>query len=553
MISRRTGFLGAVILSAIYFTGLWMTASDIGYTRDEGYYFKAAEQYAGWWSVLFSDRFLDAFSNRIILKYFSYNTEHPPLVKFTQGWSFHLFHSFLGVAEPAHAFRVSGFFWGALSVLGTYVLGARLSGAAVGLFAAIALATLPRYFFDAHLACFDVAITAMWTWSLWAFHRALEAPPSKLYRRSAVAGLIFGLTLATKLNSFFLPVVFVSMWLVSLLHKQKTKLVKYTIGGINIVVPPIPIHLLSCAILGPFVLIAVWPYLWHSTFSRLIDYIQFHLRHEHYPISYFHELLVAPPFPIHFPWVMSLVTIPAPLLVLGVTGLLRSLRAMFRRSVDDTLIVVATLVPVIMIALPNSPIFGGVKHWYNSMPTFFIAGGIVFIQGIKELRLYEQNSTRYSIATNFLFCVMIGPGLLGLMASHPNGIGYYNALVGGFRGGAELGMQRGFWGGLAYPVFDVLPERGGVYFNRSNHATYLMYKRENKIGKNVRYLSRPQNSRAAIVFEQPEHAEAEAKIWQFLGPRPVAGTYADGVTLTQIYRRGVSKTPPKLKSSKLGR
>ena len=123
-------------------------------------------------------RFFDAFTDQEILRHFSYNTEHPPLVKLSQGATYHLFHRTLGWASPGQGFRVAGFAWAALSMFATFLLGRRLVGPAAGLFAAVALASLPRYFYDAHLACFDVAITAMWTLSLWGFYEAWVAPPT---------------------------------------------------------------------------------------------------------------------------------------------------------------------------------------------------------------------------------------------------------------------------------------------------------------------------------------------------------------------------------------
>lgn len=536
----RAWTAAAVALAVVYFGVLWGTAGDVGYTRDEGYYFKAAEEYARWWGVLFSSRFFEAFSDAEIMKHFGYNTEHPPLVKLSLGATYHLLHGALGVASPAQGFRAAGFLWGAVSVFSTYLLGRRLAGPEVGLFAAGALALLPRYFFDAHLACFDVAITAMWTLSLWSFHRAWTSPPGALWRRSLVAGVIFGLALATKLNALFLPFVFVALWWVDPRDALAPRRVRSPGGGPDFLLPPLPIPLLTCAVVGPLVFIATWPYLWHDTFKRIGKYLSFHLRHEHYPISYFHELLVEPPFPIHFPFVMTGITVPAPLVVLGLVGLSWAVWGAARRRLDDALVLLATALPVTLIALPSSPIFGGVKHWYNAMPTAFIAAGVVLISGVRG----RPRSVQVAAAA-----LVLAPGLFGIAASHPNGIGYYNAAVGGYRGGAELGMQRGFWGGLAFPAFEALegvPRPGRVFFNRANYDSYRMYRREALIPDHLGYANEARGVDAGLAFEQPEHGETEADIWSNLGRRPVSGTYQDGVTLTQIYIRGASDRAPEL-------
>lgn len=553
---RLTPGHAALALALLYFIVLWVTAPDVGYTRDEGYYFKAAEEYSGWWGVLFSSRFREAFGDQEILRHFSYNTEHPPLVKLTQGVTYHLLHRGLGIASSAQGFRAAGFFFAALSVIATYLLGRRLAGPAVGLFAAAALASLPRYFFDAHLACFDVAITAMWTLSLYTFHRAWTSPADQLFKRSVVAGVVFGLALATKLNALFLPIVFVLLALIAPYDPIWPRRARGPAGGPDVLLPPLPWPLVIVAVVGLLVFVGTWPYLWHDTLDRILGYLRFHIRHEHYPISYFHELWVGPPFPVHFPVVMTAITVPAPLVVLGSTGVLAAAVAVARRrSLEDALIVLSTAIPILLIALPSSPIFGGVKHWYNAMPTLLIGAGSVLFAGVRALeapiaRVMGDRPGRARAAQAVraaAVALALAPGALGAAASHPNGIGYYNALVGGYRGGAELGMQRGFWGGLAFLTFDALqdlPRGSRVFFNRTNYDSYRMYRREGLLPEGVFYANEAKGAHAGIVFEQPEHAETEADIWSNLGTRPVAGTYQDGVTLTQIYRAGDSARPP---------
>ena len=137
---------------------------------------------------------------------------------------------------------------------------------------------------------------------------------------------------------------------------------------------------------------------------------------------------------------------------------------------------------------------------------------------------------------------------MGAHHGHPNGIGHYNEFAGGFRGGAELGMQRGFWGGLSLPAYQApspLHEgRGRVFFNRTNYDSYRMYRREGVIPQNTYYANDPKGARVGVHFEQPEHGEKEGEIWSVMGTRPVGGVYQDNVTLIQIYETGKSARPP---------
>lgn len=538
----RPGALLAIAIS-LYVAVLAWTAPAVGYVRDEGYYFKAAELYMGWVRRLFSADALSAFQDGWITKFFSYNHEHPPLVKLAQGFSWLLFHEGLGWVSDAQGFRVAGFLFAGLSVWATYKLGALLSSKWVGLVAALMLISQPRYFFDAHLACFDVPVTAMWTFSIYAFLWAYTAPPERRSKRALVAGLVFGLGLATKLNVLFLPFLFVLWWLCCPTQPILPRFARAPGGGLDLQLPRVPVVLWACALIGPLVFYLTWPYLWHAPIDRTAWYIRFHLHHEHYPISYFHQLLIKPPFPWHFPLVMSLFTIPSPVLWLGsIGGLIATWRAL-KRELPALVLLSATALPVFLIAMPSTPIFGGVKHWYNALPSLCILAAQALVWALDWLRERWPRAGR-ALAPALVSLALL-PGLFGIAASHPNGIGYYNELAGGYRGGAELGMQRGFWGGLAGPLYPKwLKDGGRVYFNRTNYDAYKMMRREGIIGERTRYENSPARADFGVDFIQPEHAGAEGKIWTELGTRPVDGVYQDNITLIQLYERGASARAP---------
>jgi hypothetical protein len=538
-LGRDRFLIAALLLCAAYFIALAATAPAMGYTRDEGYYFKAAEQYGAWWDTLFSRRFFDAFSASEIQLRFGYNTEHPALVKLLQGFTFRVFHKWLGWVGPAQGFRLTGFSFAALSLFATFLLGRELVSERAGLLAACLMAALPRYFYDAHLACFDVPITAMWTLTLWAFWRGLTAPGHAAWRRALAAGLIFGLALATKLNSLFLPPLFVLAWIHRGGFSGAFRPMSAPSGGVDIRMPSVPAVLLAMAVLGPLVFVASWPWLWHDTIDRINNYVGFHLHHEHYPILFLGKMFVLPPFPVSFAWVMSAVTIPTPLLVLGVMGLFHgTYRAVVARSTEDFLLVAACLLPVLLISLPGTPIFGGVKHWYNAMPELAVLAARSIMIGADVVAEKWRSLSRLAAPALGTFACL--PGLAATIASHPNGIGFYNELAGGFRGGAEIGMQRSFWGGINRPLMPEvaqLPPGTRVFFDHMNYDALVMYQREGDVPQTIGFANTAQEGQAATVFEGRENATSAEAVWSSVGVRPSAGVYQDNVTLVEFYRR----------------
>src|SRR6202041_3520535 len=93
---------------------------------------------------------------------FGLNHEHPSLMKTLFGVSWWLFHEKWHVfSDASTAFRLPGMGMAALAIWVTYLFGARAWSRRAGLVAAVLFALMPRVFFQSHLACFHVPITAM--------------------------------------------------------------------------------------------------------------------------------------------------------------------------------------------------------------------------------------------------------------------------------------------------------------------------------------------------------------------------------------------------------
>ena len=143
---------------------------------------------------------------------------------------------------------------------------------------------------------------------------------------------------------------------------------------------------LCIIVLGSIVFFAHWPWLYHDTQARVGEYVEFHRQHEHYPVDYFGHLYMLPPFPMNYPWVMTLFTVPLATLVLGGVGLVICTQRIWQgiksddgrghRGVAECLLVLNLMVPIVIISLPNTPIFGGTKHWMPAMPFLALTAGI---------------------------------------------------------------------------------------------------------------------------------------------------------------------------------
>lgn len=594
-------------LFALGFCALLATEGPVGFVRDESVYFAAGESYAGWLKLLVQNPRL-ALSDAAIVRHFDLNHEHPALMKTLFGLSHLLFHQGLGWLGPAAAFRVPAFAAAALIPALVYLLGAGLYGRKAGLFGALCFLLVPRQFFHAHLACFDVPIAAAWLLTVYTFWRAETGRRYWLW-----CGVAFGLALATKHNAFFLPLVLVPFALF-----RAWRLAEDSPGGRALVMGFAGLHgavallfgllvlgsggparfqqkflLLSphtflfaalvagsawlllrlravsgaafralapvtaMAALGPAIFYAHWPYLWHHPVDRTAWYLAFHATHEHYVWFYLGQLLREPPFPLEYVVAVTALTVPTSLLLPMVLGLLsvagrglasRSSRTRGRWAPvtgGEALVAVNALASIALISHPEVPHFGGVKHWFPSMPFLSILAGYSASRAATALAgLLPRLGRRASgwVVAGPLYALLLLPALIATVRVHPYGTSAYSELAGGIPGAASLGMQRQYWSNNVTGVLPWLnehaPPGARVWFHEVTGLAVRYYQQAGMLRPDIVPAAGPQDAQLAAYQYHQEFREQEMNIWQAFGTeKPVTGLYVEETPQVIIYRR----------------
>ncbi|WP_237245559.1 ArnT family glycosyltransferase [Sorangium cellulosum] len=197
----------AIALAAAYVALLLATAGDLGYARDEGFYFFAANRYGAWFQALLEAP-RAALRPEVVDAAWSVNHEHPGLIKSLFALSNLLLQKRLGLfAMEGTSYRFPAMALSGAGVALVYLWGTQARDRLAGASAAVLFAMLPRYFYHAHLACFDAPIVTVWAACAYAYWRSLR-DGGALW--PVLTGITFGLALDTKHNSWFLPIVCVA-------------------------------------------------------------------------------------------------------------------------------------------------------------------------------------------------------------------------------------------------------------------------------------------------------------------------------------------------------
>ena len=541
----------AMALVGGYAAWLLATVHDLGYARDEGFYFHAAGAYEQWFALLFSDP-RAAIQREVVDRFWHVNHEHPALMKSLFALSHrYLYERWQWFATPGTAYRFPGIVVSSLAMGVVFAWGRLVVGRGAGVVAALLLAWQPRVFYHSHLACFDMPVASLWVLTTFVYWLSLT---KRQWGWALAAGLCYGLLLDTKHNAWILPFALGAHWLVT---QTSVWAVQRRWGAISI-----PRAWLAMALLGPIVLYVAWPWLWFDTSARLVEWYRFHTGHEYYNMEFLGHTYWKPPMPLSYSWVMTAATVPLVTLVLCLVGLGAFTVFALRSRAGARLVAGVAGTPggpalyhvgalwLLCLAVSyapwlssRTPIFGGTKHWMTAYPFLCLFAGWGFAEGAAGLRTLAARwgRPRLERATPVLLagCVLVGP-LVMTRQSHPWGLSAYTPLVGGAPGAATLGLNRTFWGYTTGAVAGFLNARvrprGAVYLHDTALQSFRMMVEDGRLRSDLQGTLQISGSDAALYHHEPHMSRVEHQIWVLYGTTTPAyvGSY-QGVPVVWVY------------------
>lgn len=465
---------------------------------------------------------------------------------------------------------------------------------------------LPRPFYHAHLACFDMAICTLMMLCTVAYARSLRSGAWVF-----VVAVVWGLSLLAKHNAAVLPIAFIMHWLWDGLAEGEIQLtltegwrrwaslvaaalllavgwLAHPVLGIALAIialassrttlslPALPLAWFAMLPIGLLLLVAGWPLLWHDTLDHFVRWLEFHLTHEHYMQQYFGDVLAYPPFPVDLPWVLTALTWPVALLLACFFGtfavvatgarqqwwrfvqVIRAMRGKAKAARREErpgdrewrgwlrLVLLSSIWPTVLIAMPSTPVFGGIKHWMPAYPFMLILAAMGLNTVWRTLVVGLAVPRPAAIGCAWLLAVVVAaPGAQATWEIHPHGTAYYNELIGGLPGAAEAGMQRQFWGGATRSGLQTVNERAPrsarVWFHNAAYGAFMMYQREGWFRRDFSYGHAPAGTTHGFYHHQKDHDDYELEVMADYGVKaPVMRASVDGVPILSVYERPVA-------------
>ncbi len=455
--AKRTWKMGnggiAIMVACLTAIILTATAPGIGLTWDEPYYIATSVTYLGWFKYL-AENPVKAFTAEAINQYWSTTNGHPALDRI---WSGVIWTLSRHVLDDLTAHRLGNILLVAIMIGALYLLVADAYGKAAGLFAAAALLSMPRFFFHSHLAALDVPVTASVFLVTFLFWRTVDR---KEWWWGLVLGVAWGLAEAIKLNATFIPI---GLFIWFLLFRRKWYIV---------------FRFLLMGFIAVITFFLVWPWLFHQTWERIIEYVDFHLKHPQLGQWYFGHFYLIPPW--HFVFVMLWAVVPITVILLAIIGSSRAGKGGQAKGLV-WLLIISLLAALLPFMAGRVPAYDDDRLFMPAYPFVGALAGVGFGWILTHLR---RLTGRIDLPVLFLPVGVLAatgllmPQIITMTSLYPHLLSYYSEDVGGLPGATKMGLETTYWCdtyAAAIPYINAHAKSGDLIWVEPDSYNVLLY------------------------------------------------------------------------------
>ena len=457
------------------------TSKDYGIAWDEPAYFHASDLHVAWivdlGTNIVHQKTKASLADETIKAAWHwdpYHVPHPPLSRIVSGLTRALSAGWL---DKFSGYRLGPALFFAVMVTVMFLWMNELFGIATGIFSALALVVIPNVFGFAHFAVTDLPLAALWFLTVYCFWKGISD-----WRWSVLCGLVWGLALATKF-----PAVLIVIPLIIWAH------VFYRTRYSN--------NVFALLFLGPLIMIATQPYLWHQTTLRILEFLYEGLSRGYrtdtnFTVLYLNQLYYTDQLPWYYPFFMVGVTTPEPVLLLSVIGII-SIVWLAERKSTVVLFVLNAVFLITLGLLPGAVMHDGVRQLLSALPFIAALAGVGFfviarwlraIGSGEPFRTVKHTGAKISVS---LILLLLFPPVIDLYLLHPFELSFYNRIVGGVRGAYERGLEATYSMEAFTPVFinalnESLPQNAVLNASFANFM-FSYYQKEGRLRPDIKF------------------------------------------------------------------
>ena len=517
------------------------TLKDYGVTWDEPPYFHASDLHMRWITDFMENMTRGEFRKgledqtiKAAWHWNPYNVPHPPFSRIISGLARMISSLFL---DKFSAYRMGPALFFAALVTVMFLWMKELFGTSTGLFSALAVVLTPNLFGYAHIAVTDLPLASMWFLTAYSFWKGVSS-----WKWSVVLGIVWGLALSTKFPAVLILIPLI-VWAHSF-HRDKYA---------N--------NLFAMLFLGPTVMVATQPYLWHQTGLRVLEFLyegisRGYRLETNFGVFFSNQFLYSNQLPWYYPFFLVGVTTSESILILALLGMTSLVWSRERRSA--VVLLLANAAFVLMLGLmPGAVLHDGVRQMLSALPFVVALASAGFFMLTTWLLKIARRSEALRQLTNvesklagllvLSFCSL---SLSDLYFYHPFQLSYYNRFVGGLRGAYERGLEVTYFMEAITPNFvralnDNLPKNAAVYASVSKFI-FTYYQKEGQLRPDIRISDGRQfdfyfllNRRGALSPRERNLMDARVQ--------PYLSISVDGVPLVALFDFRKPETDPILR------
>lgn len=352
---------------------------------------------------------------------------HPPLNGILASLFNYIFFQRLGVLGDIESYQLFIIVVSSFTAALVFFWAEKEFGFLAGTMSFFSLALSPLFFNESHNNIKDPVETFFFSFTIFAFYKAVQR---KTWKWMILSAVFFGLALGTKFNILFLP-FFLLPWLIYFYFFEFKK------GTFSLKISKAFLFsLIVYPIIAFIIFFGSWPYLWQSPVENILKTVNYYISTGTGGVSMQPEFqfLDFNTYALQF----IFFTTPLPILFFLISGIIFIIINYKKsRRPSSILWLIWFVVPIARVTMPKASIYGGARQIMEYLPALALLCGIGSV-GLKNLlSAYFKKSKIAKYLIPIIIVLIYIPIFFEIKKIHPNESFYFNQLIGGLKGATK--------------------------------------------------------------------------------------------------------------------